>query len=72
MSKRWMWNCEDVQEDIRTLQNRYKNEMGYDLSLEEVYDIWSLYSERYSANWMTVNEDILDSESIIIDFLKNR
>lgn len=72
MSKRWMWNCEDVQEDICTLQNRYKNEMGYDLSLEEVYDIWSLYSERYSANWMTVNEDILDSESIIIDFLKNR
>lgn len=58
----WLWECEDVQEDLKTLQREYKKQLGYDLTLEQCFDAWCLYCERYSANWMCVDGDLSNSK----------
>ncbi|WCK57325.1 hypothetical protein PP175_29485 (plasmid) [Aneurinibacillus sp. Ricciae_BoGa-3] len=50
---RWLWNEQDVQEDLVVLLDKYK-EMGYNLTKEQAYDAWYMYSEYCQANWMFV------------------
>lgn len=70
-NNRWMWNCEDVQEDLIILQKKYL-ELGYDLTKEEAYDAWYMYCERCSANWMCIDGDISCSEWAVKRVLSNR
>lgn len=58
----WLWNCDDVQKDIVILQDKYKKELGYDLTKEQTFDVWYLYCEYCCANWMCINENIKNSE----------
>lgn len=60
MQKRWLWECQDVQEDLLILQDKYK-QLGYDLKKEQAYDAWAMYCEYCSANWMYVDGDISNS-----------
>lgn len=53
---RWLWDCEDVQEDLDLLVFKYK-ELGYGVTKEQAYDAWYLYSEYCSANWMYVGDN---------------
>lgn len=53
--KRWQWDY--VQEDLKELQAKAKQELGLDYTLEEVYDIWTAYSESLCANWIYVDKD---------------
>lgn len=52
--KRWMWDCEDVQEDLITLQTEYKK-LGYNLTKEQCYDVWYMYCDECCANWMYIS-----------------
>ncbi len=58
---RWLWNEEDVQQDLLLLQKKYK-ELGYDLTKEQCYDIWYMYSQYCHANWIVVSKDVSNSE----------
>lgn len=57
---RWLFNEEDIQNDLLILKEKYKN-LGFDLSIEECYDSWYLYSEQVHANWLNIGENIEDS-----------
>lgn len=63
---KWLFKCEDVQEDLKILQVKYK-ELGYDFSIEDCYNIWYLYSEMLCANWINVDGDISQSVSYVIN-----
>lgn len=52
------------------MQKKFKD-LEYDLTLEEVYDVWYRYSEKCYANWLNVNGDITDSTKEI-DYVLNR
>ena len=62
---KWLFKCDDIQEDLKILQRKYK-ELGYDFSLEECYNIWYLYSEMLCANWIDVNGNIEQSIDYVV------
>lgn len=59
---KWLWDCKDVQEDLIVLKEKYKKQLGYELTLEQCFDSWYLYCEACSANWMYVDSDLSGSE----------
>lgn len=59
---KWLWDCEDVQKDILILQQKYKEQMGYNLTKEQAFNSWYIYCEYCCANWMYIDEDLKDSE----------
>lgn len=59
---KWLWDCEDVQEDLKTLKQEYKKQLGYDLTEEQCFDAWYLHSEYCCANWIYVDGDLTNSE----------
>lgn len=59
---KWLWDCEDVQEDLKVLKRKYKEQLGYDMTEEQCFEAWYLYCERCSANWMSVDGDLNGSE----------
>lgn len=60
MGNRWLWDCEDIQDDLIVLQEKYK-QLGFVLTKEQTYDSWYMYCESCSANWMYVDGDISNS-----------
>ena len=63
---RWLYDCKEVQEDLRILQKKYM-ELGYEFSLDECYDIWYLYSEMLSANWINAKGSVKQSIDYVIN-----
>lgn len=59
---KWLWDCEDVQQDITILQKNYKDQLGYSLTKEQTFDSWYIYCEYCCANWMHVDTDLKNSE----------
>ncbi len=62
----WLWESE--QKDIAMLQSKYEA-LGHSLTLSQSYDIWYMYCDYCSANWMSVSGDISKSLMFIDDVL---
>lgn len=62
---RWLYKDKEVQADLLVLQEKYK-ELGYDFTTDECYDIWYIYSDMMSANWLSVSGDISKSINSVI------
>ena len=54
MINRWLWDNKDIQQDLIELQIVYKD-LGYELTLEQCYDAWYMYSQYCEANWLRVS-----------------
>lgn len=59
---KWLWDCKDVQEDLKVLKEQYKKQLGYELNEEQCFDVWYLHCEYCCANWMNVKGDLSSSE----------
>lgn len=63
---RWLYKDEEVQKDLLILQEKYKK-LGYDFTIDECYNIWYLFSDMLSANWLSVSGDISKSIDYVIN-----
>jgi hypothetical protein len=50
-----MWNNKDIQKDLLILSAKYQ-QIGYNLTLEQCYDIWTIYSDYCHATWLDIND----------------
>jgi hypothetical protein len=62
----WLFNS--VQNDLKNLQQEYKK-IGYDLTIEQCYEVWYTYSERCCANWLNIS-NVENSKSYVEEILK--
>ena len=52
-------------EDCRFIQKVVKDHCNANISLRECYELWSGYSESYSAGWLCVDDNPEDIAEII-------
>ena len=54
--RKWLWDCEDVQEDLLVLQNKIKEQTGLSLNKIQCFNVWYSYCDLLCANWMFVDD----------------
>ncbi len=65
--ERHLWNKQYIQYDLIRLQKKYKK-LGYELTLEQCYDIWYQFSVSEYSTWLETTPELIEQS---VSFIKS-
>lgn len=68
--ERPLWDKQYIQYDLIRLRRKYKK-FGYELSLEQCYDVWYMFSVSEYSNWLETIPELIEQSVVFIDKVLN-